>query len=118
MLSFGLQNINCTFFLPLERLNMVDGTLLFVCFLLTLLFLPIFAVKVLIASTRPIFSHFNIEKHHPHFDFIFLTTAHFFYCIFSGSSTLNTYTLPCFFVDRVQKFYCYIPGRTFTSKNS
>ena len=44
MLSFGLQNVNCTFVLNSEPVNMLAGTLVVGCFLLNTLFPINFAI--------------------------------------------------------------------------
>ena len=52
-------------------------------------------------SPSPMLLHFNLDKHDSHFAFIFLTTGYLFYSLFSGFYMLNTYTVPCMFVDAV-----------------
>ena len=82
MSSFGLHNINRSFFLTLKPVDMSSSILFVVCFLLNALFLLFFAVKLSIGSAAHIFFHFNLEKHHSYFSFSFLTTVYLLYCIF------------------------------------
>ena len=96
---------------------MLGGTLLVVCFHLNTLFLLFFPVSLVIGSATPILLHCHLEKHHSHFAFSFLTTVDLFYCLFWGFWTLNTYTVPCLFVERIQKRNCYLSASTLKSKN-
>ena len=73
--TFGVENINHTFFLTLKPLNMLSSTLFVVCLLLNTLFLLFFQVKVVIRSAAAILLHFNLEKHNSYIGFSLLTTV-------------------------------------------
>ena len=68
-------------------------------------------------AAAPIFLHFNLEKHHSCFTFIFLTTFDLFHCLFLLLYTLNTYTVTFLLVDIVQRRNCYLSVMIFTSLN-
>ena len=112
MLSFGVEKINRTFFLSSKPLNVLGGTFFVVCSLVNTLFLLFFAVYFVIESPAATLLHFNLEIYHSYFAFSFLTTVDLFYCLFRGFRTLNTYTLSCLFIDRVQKWNCYLSVST------
>ena len=86
--------------------------MLVVGFLLTTLFLSFFVI----ASAAPILLHCNLKKHYSYFSFGFLTPIRLFYCLVRCFERLNKYTVPCLFVDRVQKRVCYLPVSSFISK--
>ena len=117
MLSFGVEKINRTFFLSSKPLNMLGRTFFVVCSHVNTLFLLFFAVYFVIKLPASILLHFNLETYHSYFAFSFLTTVDLFYCLFRGFRTLNTYTLSCLFIDRVQKWNCYLSVSTFIFKN-
>ena len=81
------------------------------------LFLLFFAVQLVIASAASMLLEFNLEKHYSYFAFSFLTSFDRSYFLFWGVWTANTYTVLCFFVDRVQKSSCYLCLSTLASKN-
>ena len=60
---------------------------------------------------------FNLEKHHSYLAFSFLTTLDFFYWLFWGFLTLNIYTVPCSFLDRVQNHNGYVSVIILKSKH-
>ena len=84
---------------------------------LNTLVLLLFAVQLVIALAAIFLLHFNLQKRNSHFGFSFMSTVDLFYCLFRGFQTLNTHTVPCSFVERVQKRYCYLSVSTLTSKN-
>ena len=86
--SFLLQNINRTFLPTWKTINILDVTSFLVCLLLNTLFTPAFC---------------------SFWGFLLLILRF---------STLNIYTLPSLFVDRVQKWSYYLSLRTSISKNT
>ena len=83
---------------------------------LNTLVLLLFAVQLVIALAAIFLLHFNLQKRNSHFGFSFMSTVDLFYCLFRGFQTLNTHTVPCSFVERVQKRYCYLSVSTLKSK--
>ena len=125
MRIFGLQNIDRLFFPAWKRLNMLHRTLFVLSLLLNTIFLFFFffyffffffAFYFEFALVRATFLDFNLEKHHSLFRFSFLTTADLFCRLFLRFLTLKTYTVPTFFVDRVQKPNCHISVSTLHCK--
>ena len=60
---------------------------------------------------------FNHGKRHSYLGFSFMSSGHVFYCLFWGFQRLNTHTVPCSFVETVEKRFCYLSVRTLRSKN-
>ena len=82
MVSFGLQNVNFTFFLTSKLLKTLGGTFFVVFLNLNTLFPHFFAVSLDIEPAAPILLHFIFEQHCPYFDFRFLTTFDLFTAYF------------------------------------
>ena len=81
---------------------MLGGKFFVVSLFVNTLFLLVFAAYLVIASAAPIFLHLNFEKQHPYFRFTFVTAVDVFQWLFSGVQTLNTYTVPCLFVEKAE----------------
>ena len=98
MPSFGVQNLNRTFFLTSKPLTMLGCPLFVVCLLLNTLFLLFFAVYLVTASAARIILHINLEKYHSHFACTFLTTGDFFFLLifrFLNSKYIHCTFLVC-----------------------
>ena len=82
MVSFGLENINRTFFLTSKTLNMLQGALFAICFLRNTLLLAIVAASLVIGSGERLLLDLNLQKDHSYFGFRFRTTDDCFYCLY------------------------------------
>ena len=114
--SLCRQNINRTFFFTWKHLNVLRGIFFVFCLLLNTLFLLFFVVQLVIPIAKSLVCRLNLEKHHSYLAFSFATIFELFYWLFWGFLAINTYTVSCFFVDKVQKCNGYLSGSILKSK--
>lgn len=115
MVSFGVQNINRTIFLTSKPVNVLRVTLFVKCLLSAVS--SSFTCNFN-SGTYPLAFLLNRKTSFILFFFNFRTTVGRFYCLFSGFWSLNAYSPPCLFVERIQKPNCNISVRTLSFKKS
>ena len=119
MLCFYHQNINRTVFLTSRPLNMLRSASIVFWLLLNTSSFFFFRISLWLHQRRHQLCCILISKDLIRTLLLALwPLLIFFHCLFWGFPKLNTYTVPCLFVDRVQKCNSCLSVRTLTCNNS